>query len=65
MRTGAFKVHNERNDELCLEKQEVLEGVGPTQEPENRSLWFEQPWAWPLLSHPLCLWGLQLDHQLT
>lgn len=43
MRAGAFKIHNERKDKFCLEKQEVLEGVGHTQLPENSSLWFEQP----------------------
>lgn len=44
MRAGAFKIHHEkRKDKVCPEKQEVLEGVGHTQVPENSSLWFEQP----------------------
>lgn len=43
MEAGAFKIHNERYNKFCLEKQEVLEGVGHAQVPESRSLWFEQP----------------------
>lgn len=43
IRAGAFKIHNESNDKFSLEKQEILESVGGSQLPENRSLWFEQP----------------------
>lgn len=50
-RAGAFKIHNERNDKLCLEKEALLEGVGGAQLPENRYLWFEPPRPWPLVAH--------------